>query len=203
MPRLSQPRRADLDSPEIQAAFQLFFGDRDPTIEPGTATGSPGNWWTTMALEPGIFHLLELRRAWQNSTERCLEPLLRELAIVRVGWARGSQFVFSQHCKMLRRLGVDSEKIIRIPDWASASCYDQRERTVLGYVDDLVLAGGRVPDGRFDELQAHLPDIAILELTFLACSYEMSATMSRALRLEFDDRPDPVVEVAEPSEARE
>ena len=28
--------------------------------------------------------------------------------------------------------------------------------------------------------------------------YEMHATMSRALRVEFDDRPEPVVEVAAP-----
>jgi alkylhydroperoxidase family enzyme len=57
-----------------------------------------------------------------------------------------------------------------------------------------------VPDARFAELRRLLSDVEILELTFIACTYEMSATMSRALRLEFDDRPDPVVEVAAPSE---
>jgi alkylhydroperoxidase family enzyme len=200
MPRLTQPHRPHLASAEIQAVFQRVFGDRDPVDEPGTETGTPGNWWTTMAIEPGIFHLIELRHEWQKSPERKLDPVLRELAIVRVGWARGSQFVFSQHCKLLRRLGVDEQWITRIPDWATATCYDRRARMVLGYVDDLVLASGRVPDARFADLKGALSDVEILELTFLACTYDMSATMSRALRLEFDDRPDPVVEVAAPAE---
>jgi alkylhydroperoxidase family enzyme len=200
MPRLTQPRRADLASQEIQATMQRIFGDRDPVEEPGTETGSPGNWWTTMAIEPGIFRLIELRHEWQRSPERAVDPLLRELAIVRAGWARGSQFVFSQHCKLLRRLGVEEKRIASIPDWSTATCYDARERAVLAYVDDLVLASGRVPDSRFAELQRLLSDVEILELTFIACTYDMSATMSRALRLEFDDRPDPVIEIAAPTE---
>jgi AhpD family alkylhydroperoxidase len=200
MPRLTQPRRADLTSPVVQATMQRVFGDRDPVTGPGTETGSPGDWWTTMAIEPGIFELIELRHEWQKSPERALDPVLREMSIVRAGWARGSQFVFSQHCKLLRRLGVTEERIAAIPDWATASCFDARERVVLAYVDDLVLASGRVPDARFAELRRLLSDVEILELTFIACTYEMSATMSRALRLEFDDRPDPVVEVAAPSE---
>jgi alkylhydroperoxidase family enzyme len=200
MPRLTQPRRADLASEEIQTTLQRVFGDRDPVEEPGTETGSPGDWWTTMAIEPGIFHLIELRHDWQRSPGRAIDPLLREMAIVRAGWARGSQFVFSQHCKLLRRLGVAEERIASIPDWATATCYDARERAVLAYVDDLVLASGRVPDARFAELQRLLSDVEILELTFIACTYDMSATMSRALRLEFDDRPDPVVEIAAPAE---
>jgi alkylhydroperoxidase family enzyme len=200
MPRLTQPRRADLASEEIQATLRRVFGERDPVEEPGTETGSPGDWWTTMAIEPGIFHLIELRHDWQRSPGRAIDPLLREMAIVRAGWARGSQFVFSQHCKLLRRLGVAEERIASIPDWATATCYDARERAVLAYVDDLVLASGRVPDARFAELQRLLSDVEILELTFIACTYDMSATMSRALRLEFDDRPDPVVEIAAPAE---
>jgi alkylhydroperoxidase family enzyme len=200
MPRLTQPRRADLASEEIQATMQRIFGDRDPVEEPGTETGSPGDWWTTMAIEPGIFRLIELRHEWQRSPERAVDPLLRELAIVRAGWARGSQFVFSQHCKLLRHLGVDEKRIASIPDWATATCYDARERAVLAYVDDLVLASGRVPDSRFAELQRLLSDVEILELTFIACTYDMSATMSRALRLEFDDRPDPVIEIPAPTE---
>jgi alkylhydroperoxidase family enzyme len=200
MPRLTQPHRAEITSPVIQATLQRVFGDRDPVDEPGTATGSPGDWWTTMAIEPGIFELIDLRHAWQQSPERALEPLLRELAITRAGWARGSQFVFSQHCKVMRRLGVTEERIAAIPDWATATCFDARERLVLAYVDDLVLAAGRVSDTRFDGLRRLLSDVEILELTFIACTYDMSATMSRALRLEFDDRPDPVTEVPGPSE---
>ena len=33
----------------------MLFGERDPVDEPGTATGSPGDWWTVTALVPDLF----------------------------------------------------------------------------------------------------------------------------------------------------
>ena len=38
-------------------------------------------------------------------------------------------------------------------------------------------------------------DEQILELTYIAALYLQHAVMSRALRTEFDDRPEPIVEV--------
>ena len=195
MPRLSQVGRADVRSAVIQRVFERVFGDRDPATDPGTATGTPGNWWTVMALEPGIFRLLEDRHEWQKSADRKLDPVLRELAIIRAGWARGSQFVFSQHCKVIRALGVPEEKIAAIAAWQTTDVFTELERLVLAYADDLVLGSGRVTDARFDALKAQLSDVEILELTFITCTYDMSATISRALRLEYDDRPDTVTEV--------
>jgi hypothetical protein len=34
-------------SPEIRKIYQNFFGDRDPVAQPGTATVTPGDYWTT------------------------------------------------------------------------------------------------------------------------------------------------------------
>ena len=65
----------------------------------------------------------------------------------------------------------------------------------------LVLQLGRVPDSLFAELQQHLSDEEILEFTYITCTYAMHATMSKALRLEYDDIDDRVVEVADPSGA--
>ena len=62
----------------------------------------------------------------------------------------------------------------------------------------LVLQGGRVPDEVFDALRGELSEEEILELTYIVCTYEMHATMSKALRLEFDDVDDPIVEVPGP-----
>ncbi len=54
MPRLRQVSRADAD-PDVVQAYDFLFGERDPVAEPGTATGTPGNWWTVFALVPDIF----------------------------------------------------------------------------------------------------------------------------------------------------
>ena len=196
MPRLRQVPRAEATAPVVTRMYDLLFGpDRDPVASPGTSSGTPGDWWTVFALVPEILDHCVRGFALYRSPDRRLDPVLRELAQTRVGWTRASQFVFSQHCKSCRELGISEERIAAIPAWATADCYSPAERAVLAYTDDLVLAGGRVADATFDALRQHLGDEEILELTYITCLYEMHATMSKALRTEFDDRDDPITEV--------
>ncbi|WP_374534560.1 carboxymuconolactone decarboxylase family protein [Phenylobacterium sp.] len=200
MPRLRQVSRAAADAKVVQRTYDLLFGDRDPVAEPGTTTGTRGDWWTVFALVPDILEHANRGFALYRSPERKLDPVLRELAQTRVGWAKGSQFVFSQHCKSLRGLGVSEDRIAAVPHWQVADCYSQDERAVLAYADCLALQGGRTPEPVFAALKAFLSDEQILELTYIACLYDMHAVMSRALRTEWDDRDDPIVEVAAPED---
>ena len=50
----------------------------------------------------------------------------------------------------------------------------------------------------FAVLKEHLSDQAILDFTYITMTYALHAVMSVALRLEFDERDDPIVEVAAP-----
>lgn len=197
MPRLKQVARKDAD-PFAQKLYDVLFGDRDPVEQPGTATGTPGNWWTVFALVPDAFRHTTEGFQFYRSKNRKIDPKLRELGQIRAGWARGSQFVFSQHCKACRDVGLSEEQIEAIPHWPVADCWSPVERAVLAYTDCLVLQGGRVPDGIFDVLKANLSDEEILELTYVTATYDMHATMSRALRLEYDDVDERIVEVPAP-----
>lgn len=198
MPRLRQVPKCDENAPLIQTMYNFLFDGRDPVAEPGTATGSRGDWWTVFALVPDVLeHAVQGFGLYQNP-KRKLDPVLRELGQTRVGWAAGSQFVFSQHCKSLRALGVSEERISAIPHWQVADCFNELERAVLAYADCLVHDHGRVPDPVFDTLKSQLGDEAMLELTYISALYLQHAVMSRALRTEFDDHPETVVEVAAP-----
>src|SRR6202161_3767109 len=77
MGRLRQVSKAEA-TPEIQELYQQFFGDRDPVAEPGTATGTPGDYWTTFALVPDV--LAHAIRGFQlyGSPARVLDRKLRE-----------------------------------------------------------------------------------------------------------------------------
>lgn len=200
MTRLRQVPRDEAPE-DIQAVYRMLFGDRDPVAEPGTATGTPGNWWSVFALVPDCFRHAVAGFRFYRAPERRLDPKLRELGQTRAGWARGSQFVFSQHCKAMRDLGFDEAVIAAIPGWQTADCFAPLERAVLAWTDCLVLDGGRAPDAVFEALRAGLSDEEILELTYVTCLYEMHATMSRALRLEYDDVDERVVEIAAPAGA--
>jgi alkylhydroperoxidase family enzyme len=197
MPRLRQVPRTEAP-PDIQRAYEALFGARDPVAEPGTATGTPGNWWTVFALVPDVFRHAVAGFALYRSKDRKLDPKLRELGQMRVGFARGSQFVFSQHCKAARSVGVPEPQIAAIPAWPTSEAFGAAERAVLAYTDELVLGGGRVGDGTFAALRKHLGDEEILELSYVLLTYDLHATLCRALRLEYDDVPERVVEVPAP-----
>lgn len=197
MPRLRQIGRDEAPD-NVKAIYRALFGERDPVKEPGTATGTRGDWWTTFAVSPDcLTHAVQGFQLYRNPAHK-LDPVLRELGQTWAGWAKQSQFVFSQHCKSLRGLGVAEDKIAAIPVWQTSPLFDAKERAVLAYADRLVTQAGRVPDALFAEIRRHLCDEEILELTYVTCLYDMHAVMSRALRTEFDDRDDPVVEVAAP-----
>jgi AhpD family alkylhydroperoxidase len=178
--------------------YDMLFGDRDPVAEPGTATGTPGNWWTVFALVPDVFKHAVAGFALYRSKNRKLDSKLRELGQIRAGFARGSQFVFSQHCKAARAEGFSEEQIAAIPAWSTSDLFSPVERALLAYTDELVLQGGRVQDGTFEALREFLSEEEILEFTYVTCTYELHATMCRALRLEYDDVDERIVEIAAP-----
>ena len=198
MPRLREVPRSEVH-PFGEVMYGLLFGDRDPVTDPGTASGTPGNWWTVTALVPDAFDHITGGLQFYRSPKRILSPQLRELGQIRAGWAHESKFVFSQHCKAMRDNGFTDEQVAAIPNWQIADCWTPAERAVLAYVDCLVLQNGRTPDAVMTNLQEHISDEEILELTYITCTYAMHATMSRALHLEFDERDEPIVEMPDPA----
>lgn len=199
MPRLKQAGR-EMGNPYANAIFDVVFGDKDPITQPGTATGTPGNWWSVFNIVPDAFNHTTDGFKFYRSEDRKIDPKLRELGQIRAGYAVGSQFVFSQHCKACRHLGMPEEQIEAIPHWQAADCFSEIERALLAYTDALVLDRGRVPDGLFEILKKHLSDEEILEFTYVTSTYMMHAIMSRALRLEYDDVDERVVEIPAPDE---
>ena len=198
MPQLRQVPRAEATAPIVLRMYTALFGDRDPVSQPGTATGTPGDWWTVFALAPDILQHAVDGFAVYRHPDRRSDPILRELGQTRAGWNKGSQFVFSQHCKSLRGLGVSEEKIKAVPHWTVSDLFGDQERAVLAYADCLTQASGRTPDEVFDKLKTFWDDEQIFEFTYITCLYDMHAVIARALRLEFDDRIDPIVEVPAP-----
>jgi len=199
MPVLRQVPRGEVTSEYVTRIYDRLFGkDRDPVAEPGTETGTPGDWWTVFALVPDVLKHAVDGFALYRSPERAIDPVLRELGQTRAGWVKESQFVFSQHCKSLRALGVPDEKIAAIPHWQVSGLFSEQERAVLAYADCLT-ADGRTPIEVIEALKAFLSDEQILEFTYITAMYAMHAVISRALRLEYDDREDPVIEAAGPA----
>jgi alkylhydroperoxidase family enzyme len=201
MPRLREVPRGEVSDPYILKLYETLFGARDPVAEPGTATGTPGNWWTVFAQVPDAFRHTTEGFGFYRSPRRLLDPVLRELGQLRAGWLVGSRFVYSQHMKAARFAGLSDEQAEAVRHWQVAECFSPVQRAVLAYTDALVLQHGRMDETLFAALRAHLSEPEIIELTYVTCTYMMHGVMSRALRLEYDDVDDPVTEVPAPEGA--
>jgi alkylhydroperoxidase family enzyme len=185
MGRLRQVSLAEA-APEIAELYKQFFGDRDPVKEPGTATGTPGDYWTTFALVPDILFQARTTLGSMMAPGRKLPAPLRELAILRTGIVGDSRFEYSQHLKVARMVGVAEEKLQAVKGWVVSDKFAPVERAVMQATDELV---GRnlVEDETFAELKRHLSDEQILELFYVIGLWRMHGMIVRALHLEYDN----------------
>jgi alkylhydroperoxidase family enzyme len=173
-------------APEIRKIYQLIFGDRDPVAQPGTATGSPGDYWTTLALVPDVLKMSSDVLFALLQPGRRLKPEYRELAILRTAIVGDSRFEYSQHLKLARQIGIPEGKVQALKSWTTSDRFDEVERAVMAATDELV---GRnlVEDATFAALKHHLSDEQIVELFFVITTYRMHGMMVRALHIEFDN----------------
>ncbi len=185
MGRLKQVSLAEA-TPEVKELYNQFFHGRDPVGEPGTDTGTPGDYWTTFALVPDL--LFQARNSLMALMQpgRKLPAQLRELAIIRTGIVGESRFEYSQHLKVGRMVGLAADKLAAIKSWALSDKFTPAERAVMQATDELV---GRnlVEDETFAALKQHLGDDQIMELFYVVGLWRMHGMIVRALHLEFDN----------------
>ena len=67
-----------------------------------------------------------------------LDPRLRELLIMRIGWLTASDYEWTQHWRIACGLGISADDLLGVRDWSGHDAFDARERAVLA-------AGWQVP----------------------------------------------------------
>jgi len=189
---LKSARFEDLPADILERLAPLFPAEGGDSK--GSLTGTPGNWWTIWGRVPGI---LRAFIAFDYRTSP-VDPKMRELALLRTGYARGSQFVYSQHCKAARRVGLEDRKIADAAFWTISDAYTPGERALLAFVDGQILEGGRVHDRVMAAMKVHYSEEEILVLAYLTNMYNLHAITTKALRMEYDDVPERVVEIPVP-----
>jgi alkylhydroperoxidase family enzyme len=113
-----------------------------------------------------------------------VDPKLRELAILRVGWLTRSQYEFSQHIAFGRRVGLSDAQIKGVGRPAEGP-YDERERAVLAYAGELTAASAATDD-TFAAVRDFMDEEQIVELTIVIGFYNMVARVLNGLRVDLD-----------------
>jgi len=114
-----------------------------------------------------------------------LPPKLRELAILRVGYLTQAEYEFISHTRIGLEVGVKQKQIDEISDWAASAEFNDQERAVLHYTDE-VTQDIRVKDETFAGLREFFSDHTIVELTIAIGYYCMVCRILVALQIELE-----------------
>lgn len=121
---------------------------------------------------------------WRGS----LDPRLRELVIMRIGWLTGSDYEWTQHWRVAQGLGVSPDDLLGVRDWQAYPGFGNAERAVLAATDDVV-RDGVVGDESWAACQREFgADHAVLiELVTAIGAWRMVASILHSLQVPLED----------------
>jgi 4-carboxymuconolactone decarboxylase len=120
-------------------------------------------------------------------TQSKIPPKLRELTILRNAKVCNSLYEFTQHVPPAKSVGVTEEQIKALDNWEKATCFNEVERTVLRFVDEVA---GHVK-GRKETLEAlkkHLGTTEIVELLLAIGFWGMVARLLETTEVDLDNQ---------------
>lgn len=125
-------------------------------------------------------------RAGFRGAAPSLDPRFRELAIMRVAWLTKSNYEWTQHWRIARRIGVPAEHLIAVRDWHSSDLLSSEDRAILAAVDETI-GDEAITDETWSELSSFLADEALVELTVVIGHWLMISTILRSLKVPLED----------------
>ena len=108
---------------------------------------------------------------------------LIELTIMRTAEIVQSQYEINSHIPLFHMCGFSDAQLEALPHWQASALFEDRERAVLGYVEQMA-HGGDVDDATFATLQKFFSPQEIVELTYTVGSYYANGLLTKALRIE-------------------
>ncbi|MCL4422946.1 MAG: carboxymuconolactone decarboxylase family protein [Actinobacteria bacterium] len=140
-----------------------------------------------------LLHHLELSKAVNDLlmtllSGRYLDPRLRELVIMRVGWTTRSCYEWTQHWKIAQDLGVSPEDLLALRDWRSQGSFSLPERCVLALTDEL-LSTGEITQPTWQSCKAALgeQEETVLELVTTIGAWRMISYLARGLEIPLEE----------------
>ena len=107
-------------------------------------------------------------------SDSSLEPRLREILIMRVGWNTECEYQWGQHVRMSLPAGLTAEDHERIKEGAAAQGWSELESALITAVDEL-LSDTMISDETFTVLARHLNTEQITDAIFTVGHYNMVA----------------------------
>ena len=155
---------------------------RIPYYEVDTATGKHAEFLGKLKPHLNIYRMLANSEYGMKGFVRMgnallfrgeLDPVLRELAIIRVGRLSRAAYEVFQHERIGREAGVAEDKIAALRDATiEAPAFTDHEKAVLRFADDVV-RNVKASDKNLKAVEVFLSPGALVELTLTVGYYMM------------------------------
>ena len=179
---------------------------RIPYVDPKTAPPAVKEVFDLLPVHLNVFKLMAHAetcfRAWirlgsQVLGKQKLSGLLRELAILRVAKVSGGPYEWVQHVPIARRTGASEAQIAALDRGdIAAPCFDETERLVLRYTDEVVRDVG-ASRATHDALARVLSPQELVELVLAIGFYMTVARLMQSFEIDLEPaQGDRVVDAA-------
>ncbi len=121
---------------------------------------------------------------WHGS----LDPRLRELVIMRIGWLTACDYEWTQHWRVASGLGVTSDDLLGVRDWRSYDGFGPTERAVLAATDDVVRDGAVSAESwAVCERELQGDKTVLIELVTAISAWRMVASILHSLKVPLEE----------------
>ena len=117
-----------------------------------------------------------------------IDPVLREIAIIRVGVLSRAHYEVWQHETIGRKIGMSEALIAAIHEGPHAKAFNEMERLVMLFTDDVV-HNVRASAATFNPLAAKLSAQEMQELTMTIGFYMMVSRFLETFDVDLEDDP--------------
>ncbi len=141
----------------------------------------------TLAHLPGIVgRLLDLYLAFPR--ESLLPRPLVELAILTVSHVNACQYCIVHHSALgaSHGVGLDELRALQAGDWRTAPVFDETERAVIEYAEQVTRDANGVSDELFGRLREHFTGPQIVELTLRIALCGFFNKFNQALQIDLE-----------------
>jgi alkylhydroperoxidase family enzyme len=117
-----------------------------------------------------------------------LDPRLRELAILQVGYVAKSKYEYAHHCALCLEFGATEADILAVADETAGrpTHFDPLTKAVLSAAREMSLKID-LSDETYAVLRQHLDNERLLDLLLAISSYNAVVRLLSALRIDLED----------------
>jgi 4-carboxymuconolactone decarboxylase len=165
--------------------------DASPPVREALELAPPLNIFRMMANAETAFRPW-LRWGATLLSDLALDPLLRELAILRVArLTPHAEYEWIQHAAIAKAVGASDVQVEALErDEPEAECFDDDQRAVLRFTTEVV-QDAQASSGTLDRLAQILSPREIVELLMVIGQYMMVARVMATTDMELDEPVDP------------